>query len=136
LISPYADASLTYMYQAGSSIQAGVSHTRSRTDIATIQSGTDVTSDQEVTSVYASVNHRITPSLMGSLLLRAQHGTFSGGTADGNTEDLFLSGINFAYTINPHLLAEAGYNFDYLTSDQPGRDYHRNRVYVGIRATY
>jgi hypothetical protein len=135
-LNPYADASLTYLYQPGSSIQAGVSHTRTRTDIATVESGSDVTSDQEVTSAYASINHAITPSLLGSLLLRGQRGTFFGGTADGDVEWLFLSGVNFAYTINPHLLAEAGYNFDYLRSQQPGRDYHRNRVYIGIRATY
>jgi hypothetical protein len=135
-VSPYADANLTYLYQAGSSIQAGVSHTRSRTDVATITDGEDVTSDQEVTAIYASVNHKITPSLVGSILLRGQRGTFSGGTADGDVEYLFLSGINFSYTINPHLLAEAGYNFDYLTSDQDGRDYRRNKIYIGIRATY
>ncbi|MEO6035592.1 MAG: outer membrane beta-barrel protein [Verrucomicrobiota bacterium] len=135
-VSPYADASLTYKYNQGSYIQAGVTHSRTRTDVATVKSSDDVTADQETTAVYASVNHRITPKLIGSLLLQGQRGTFYGGTADGDVEYFFLGGVNLAYTINPHLLAEVGYNFDYLTSDVEGREYTRNRVYIGIRATY
>ncbi|MEO7300600.1 MAG: outer membrane beta-barrel protein [Verrucomicrobiota bacterium] len=135
-VSPYADASLTYQYARASYVQAGVSHTRARTDVATVSGANDVTSDQEVTAVYASINHKITPNLLGSLLLQGQRGTFTGGFADGDTEYFFIGGLNFSYTINPHLLAEAGYNFDYLDSDQAGRNYTRNRVYVGIRATY
>ena len=135
-ISPYADASLTYKYNQGSYVQAGVTHSRTRTDVATVSSSGSVTVDQETTAVYASVNHRITPNLIGSLLLQGQRGTFEGGSANSDVEYFFLGGLNLAYTINPHLLAEAGYNFDYLTSDQPGREYTRNRVYIGIRATY
>ena len=135
-ISPYADASLTYRYNQGSYVQAGVTQSRTRTDVATVSSNGKVTVDQETTAVYASVNHRITPSLIGSLILQGQRGTFEAGSANGDVEYFFLGGVNLAYTINPHLLAEAGYNFDYLTSDQPGREYTRNRVYIGIRATY
>lgn len=135
-ISPYADASLTYKYNPGSYVQAGVTHSRTRTDVASISANGNTTVDQETTAVYASLNHRITPSLVGSLLLQGQRGTFDYGTADGDVEYFFLGGLNFAYTINPHLLAELGYNFDYLTSDINGRDYTRNRVYIGLRATY
>jgi len=135
-VSPYADASLTYKYNQGSYVQAGVTHSRTRTDVATVRTATDVTADQETTAVYASVNHKITSNLVGSLLVQGQRGTFEGGLADGDVEYFFLGGVNFSYTINPHLLAELGYNFDYLTSDQPNREYTRNRVYIGLRATY
>jgi hypothetical protein len=135
-VSPYADASLTYQYAVGSYIQGGVNHTRVRTDVATIKDTKDVTADQEVTAAYININHRITPKLAGSLLLQGQRGSFEGGTADGDIEYLFLSGVNISYQFNPFLLAEAGYNFDMLDSDVNGRDYHRNRVYIGVRATY
>ncbi len=135
-VSPYADASLAYQFTPESSIQAGIHHTRTRTDVATIVSGKDVTSDQEVTAVYAQLNHKITPHLLGSILVQGQRGTFERGTADGDIEYYFLASANLAYQFNTHLLAEAGYNFDRVDSDQSGRSYSRNRVYVGIRATY
>ena len=135
-VGPYADASLTYQYAPGDSVQAGIRHTRASTDVATINSAGDVTSAQEVTALYAQLNHRITPHLLGSLLVQGQRGTFERGSANGDVEYYFLTTANLAYQINNHLLAEAGYNFDYVNSDQPGRDYTRNRVYLGIRATY
>jgi hypothetical protein len=45
-------------------------------------------------------------------------------------------GLNLAYRINQFLSAEAGYNYDKVDSDLVGRSYSRNRVYVGVRATY
>jgi hypothetical protein len=45
-------------------------------------------------------------------------------------------GLNLAYTISTHFSADIGYNFDYLQSGVAGRDYTRNRVYLGITATY
>lgn len=134
-VSPYADANLTYQYGRGNYIQGGVSHTRARTDVFSVKNLDDITVDQEVTAAYVSVNHKITPKLTGSLLVQGQHATFDGGNEDGNVEYYFLPGINFSYRFSPYLLAEAGYNFDRLDSDS-GRSYSRNRVYLGVRATY
>ncbi len=134
-VSPYIDANLTYEYGVGNFIKAGLSHTLARTDVFSVQTLNDITVDQQVTAVYASVSHKITSKLIGSLLVQGQRGEFQGGTEDGNVEYYFLPGINFAYNFNPHLSAEAGYNFDRLDSES-GRSYSRNRVYLGVRATY
>lgn len=134
-VSPYVDASLTYLYGRGDYIQVGGNHSRARTDLFSVDSSGDVTVDQEVTAIYLSVNHKITPDLTGSFLVQGQRATFYGGTEDGNVEYYFLPGLNLSYHFNPHVSAEAGYNFDRLDSDS-GRSYSRNRVYVGVRATY
>ncbi len=135
-ISPYADANLTYQYGRGDYIQVGINHTRNRTDVASFDSANQTTLDQEATAIYGNINHKFTPNLVGSLLVQGQRSTFQGGSADGDVEYFLISGLNLTYHFNPHLLAEAGYNFDRLDSDVLGRSYSRNRVYLGVRATY
>ena len=44
--------------------------------------------------------------------------------------------MNLTYEINRFLAAEAGYNYDRLDSDLSFRSFTRNRVYVGLRASY
>jgi len=77
-------------------------------------------------------------NLYGSLLGTYQHSSYNGGGAafDGQADDFFLAGVNFEYRFNPHLSAHAGYNYDRLDSDLVGRDFTRNRVYIGLTAAY
>lgn len=133
--SPYVDANANYFYREDSYVQLGVRHTRQATDIAFFQIDSP-TLDQEATTVYTSLNHRILPKLTGSLLAQYQRAEFEGGGADNELENFLLAGLNLSYEINQFLSAETGYNFDRLDSDIPNRSFTRNRVYVGIRATY
>jgi hypothetical protein len=135
-VSPYADASLSYTYMTGSAVSVGVRHDRSATDIVAPDSSGQPTLDAQATAVYAQVVHRITSKLTGSAIGQFQTMTFNDGVSDGSTEELYLVGLNLAYQINRHFSTEVGYNHDFLSSDVPGRSYHRNRVYVGVRATY
>ena len=51
----------------------------------------------------------------------------------------FLPGggqAGLTYTFTRHLSSELGYNFDWYTTPAPGQDYTRNRVYLGVTATY
>ena len=134
---PYADARLTYVYAPGSNIRIGVVHTYNSTDLidpnATL--GT-VTSSQHSTSAYAALTHRLTALLSGSASVTYQHSTFAGGNFDGQNDDFLMLGLNLTYAINPHWSAEVGYDYDLLSSDVPRRDYNRNRVYLGITASY
>ena len=134
-VIPYADASLTWTYNPGSYVRMGVRHTRMATDIGFITASTP-TLDQEATTAYAEINHKITAKLNGNLITQFQHGTFEAGGANGQSEDLFMVGANVSYEINKFLAAEAGYNYDRLDSDLADRSFTRNRVYIGIRATY
>ena len=59
-----------------------------------------------------------------------------GSTFDGKSEQFYIAQLNVAYHFNPWLLGEAGYNYSKLNSDLAFREYTRNVVYLGIRATY
>jgi hypothetical protein len=138
--SPYAQASLRYLYMVDSSVEVGVMHQRSATDVVglPVVSGAGFVHDQEATTAYGSIRHRITPKLYGSLMGTYQHSTLNGGGAlfDEQTDNFYLVGLNLEYRFNPHLSAHAGYNYDRLESDLPGREFTRNRVYVGVTASY
>jgi len=136
-VSPYADANLTYKMTTDSSAQLGVRHSRIATDAAAL--------DQENTTVYGSLNYKLLPALTGSLLGQYQYNSFENGqpTAVGSSitfkdksENFWLVGVNLTYEINRFLAAEAGYNYDRLDSDLGFRSFTRNRVYVGLRASY
>jgi len=133
--SPYVDGMATWTYNPGSYLRLGLRVDRNATDVAFV-GGAQPTQDQLSTAAYASINHRITPKLTGSALGHFQHSTFNGGTADGLSDNLFMAGLNLSYQINAFLSTEAGYNYDRLDSDLAGRSFTRNRVYIGVRATY
>ena len=126
--SPYADASLTWTYAERCTLQGGIKHQHSQTDIISL--------DVEATSLYATLSHAITAKLTGSLLATYQHAVFNQGTWDTLADDFFTVGANMAYQINTYLAAEAGYNFDRLDSDVMDRSFSRHRVYLGLRASY
>jgi hypothetical protein len=133
-VSPYADANMTYKMTQDSWVQLGVRHSRIATDAAAL--------DQENTTAYGSVNYRVLPPLVASLLGQYQYNTFvegqpsTVGNFSNKSENFWLVGLNLAYEINKFLAAEVGYNYDRLDSDIDVRTFTRNRVYVGLRASY
>jgi hypothetical protein len=145
-INPFADASASYVYLPGSSVQVGVRHTRNATDVAQVDLKGKPTLDAETTVIYGEWTHQILPKLTGSLMAQYQMSTFNDGAYDGKSENLFLVGANLEYHINRHWSAEIGYNYDVLDSDVQGvvapgvvddtRSYDRNRAYIGVRASY
>lgn len=141
--SPYVSSNLSYAYNENSFAQIGVIHDRNATDVsrATV-AGRVPTLDQISTSIHGSITHQITPPLTGSLIGHAQLSEFEGGLYDGNDEEIYIVGLNFGYKINEFISAEAGYNYDKLSSDVDdiplgiARGFDRNRFYLGLRASY
>jgi hypothetical protein len=136
--NPYADASLSYRILTGTSIKVGARHTRNATDVAATDTQGRPTMDAETTAVYAEFSHQITRQLVGSLNGQFQRSEFNFGANDGESEYLWLGGVNLEYTFNRHWSAEIGYNYDELVSnvETADRSYNRNRVYVGVTARY
>lgn len=137
--NPYADVSISYKILSGTSIEAGVRHTRHATDVASIDIDNDrPTLDAVSTAIYAQLTHQITRQLSGSLLGQYQRSVFNEGKNDDRSEYLWLVGANLAYSFNRHWSCELGYNYDQLTSkvQESNRSYYRNRVYVGVTARY
>jgi hypothetical protein len=128
-LNPYADLSLSYEYLRGSYLSGGFRYDRNATDVGT-------SLEQNTASLYATLNHRITPQLTGTLLGQAYYSEFEEGPTDGDVDYMVLLGGNLEYQIAQHWSTELGYNFDRLDSDLPLRSYTRNRVYVGVRARY
>jgi hypothetical protein len=135
-VSPYVDANTRWDYMEGSYAVLGVKHQRQATDVANSAVGGLPTLDQEATTVYTSISHEIFKNFTASVLAQYQRAEFEGGAADGDIEQFLLAGVNLTYQFNQYLAAEAGYNFDRLDSDLDDRSFTRNRVYVGVRATY
>jgi hypothetical protein len=135
--SPYVNLSVKYNYGPESYISAGFSQDRNATDITAINTAGQITLDQESSVVFATINHRITPKVYGNLTGQFQNSVFNGGTVDGDAEQYYLVGLELEYRFNPCFSAHAGYNYDKLVAPSSlGQSFNRNRVYVGVTASY
>jgi hypothetical protein len=104
-----------------------------------VSAGGKLTLDQESAVVYGNIDHRIVPRLYGNLNAQFQNSVFNGGAYDGKSEQYYIVGVGLQYRFDPlgdfHLSADAGYNYVKVDSDI-GRGYDRNRVYIGVTASY
>jgi hypothetical protein len=134
-VSPYAAASLVYKYASGSYAEVGLTHSRNATD-QTALSGNSLTLDQESTVVYGSVNHQLTSKLVANAMASFQDSEYNGGLYNGQSDDFYSLGLSLTYNFTRNFSAEAGYNFDDYVSNIAGQAYTRNRVYMGVTATF
>jgi len=136
-VSPYAVVSVVYTYLPGSYAEVGLVQSRNATDVvAPDPTSGKITQDQESTYVYGSINHQITPKLLGTIIGSWQYSDYQGGAYANSADSMYGLGLNFSYTFTPHFSADAGYNFDDIQSNINQRGYTRNRVYLGLTAAY
>jgi predicted porin len=139
--NPYADLSITYRYLEGCYAQAGFRYSRTATDqVAYNAPDGSLVLDAEASLFYVNVVHAITSKLSANLLGGWQHSKFRGGTINGESDDYMTLSLGLSYEINKFFSAEAGYNFDTLWSNianngAPGRNYHRNYAFIGVKGT-
>ncbi len=131
---PYVEGSVNWSYAPESFLEAGIKHDVSTTDAGF--TGSNFTTSADSTSVYAKVFHRLMPKLYGNLTGQFQYSEFNGGNFDGDSERLYLVGLNIEYRFNPNFSAEIGYDYDKQDSDIAERTFDRNRVYIGVKAGY
>lgn len=134
-IGPSVSANLVYTYMLESTAQIGISHDINTSDLFSAQ-GNSITTDAESTVIYGSINHRIMPGLFGNVTAQFQNSTLNGGTFNNDSERYYLIGLNLEYRFNPNLSAHVGYNYDKLDSEVNNRSFDRNRVYLGVTASY
>jgi len=135
-VAPYVMATLRYMYMVESSVEAGFSYDRSATDQFSVSDSGKVLHDSQTGTLWASINHRLAPHLYGSITGQIQNSDYKGGVQNNENDWFYLLGLNLEYRFNRNLSAQAGYNFDKLDSQVNGRDFDRNRVYIGLTAGY
>lgn len=133
--SPYLNMSLRWTYGPESYLEGGAEYRRSATDVIG-GTGFGYALDQEAATVFASINHRITPKIFGSAIAQFQNSAYNGGIYNNESDQYYLLGLNLEYRFNQFLAADVGYNYDLLQSDIPLRKFDRNRVYIGVTASY
>jgi hypothetical protein len=135
-LAPYAVMSAVYTYAPGSYAQIGFTESQSAADEIIPDASGRITQDQESSTVYASINHKLTSKLLGTVIGRWQHSVYNGGLYNNQEIDYYDLGVNLSYSFNQHFSVDAGYNFDDLVSQIPGNSYTRNRIYLGVTAAY
>ncbi len=136
-VTPYVNATLKYTYMPESYVQGGFSYDRNATDLVGLFEAGKFTLDAESAVLYASVNHRIDPRLFVTLLGQFQNSTYNGGVYNSQAEQYYLLGLDLEYKFNAFFSGHVGYNYDRLESpSEIGRTYDRNRVYIGVTASY
>jgi hypothetical protein len=142
--SPFVDLGLNWTYSAAGNLTFGFRYAHNQTDNTGVDTAgrvdlTTLNLDQESASLYGAITHKITPKLTGQLSAQYQNSTMHGavnGVNNGETDNIYLVGINLTYEFTHFLSGEVGYNYDKLDSEILNRGYDRNRVYVGVTATY
>jgi hypothetical protein len=135
-LNPYADLSLIYTYLPGSYAQFGFTQTQNATDQVTPDANGHITLSTESSTVYASLNHKLTSKLLGTVIGRWQHSVYNQGFYNNQALDYYSLGVNLSYSFNQHFSADVGYNFDDVVSKVQGNSYTRNRIYLGVSAAY
>lgn len=141
--SPYATASLQYTYLPESYLRFGATYDYSSTYTWSPVEADDITLNGQTFDVFVAVQHRITPKLYGNVNAEFVNVTYYGGTYDNRDSQYYLVGLNLQYRFTPNFSAEIGYNYDLSDNEYSGDmfgttkyHYDRNRVYVGVTASY
>jgi len=133
-VSPYVKASLSYSYAPQSQVMGRVSYDRTSTDI--IGNVGDVVTDAQSLAFYVGVDHRLASRLYLHAGAQYQNSEYQNGALDGENDNFYSLDASLRYEINRFLSTHVGYTFDKLDSDVEGREFDRNRVYLGVTATY
>lgn len=136
-VNPFVESIFRWEYHENGTAQLGVRH-----EIGASQWGA---MEAEVTTVFASVRHQIMPRLEGAISGVYQHSSYGEApsyASSGDTHDDYFSiGPSLSYRITGFdcpvgTFVDLSYSYDNLTSNIDYRDYDRNRVTLGLRATY
>jgi hypothetical protein len=134
--APYALVSLRYTYNPGSYVEAGFTYDFTSGNVFSIEPNGDSTMGAYAASLYGSLHHQITGKLSGSLLLQYQNDLYYGGTFNNDCQEYFLVYVGLEYQITRYFSAHVGYDYDNVWGDIQNQNYDRNRVYVGVTASY
>jgi hypothetical protein len=139
--SPYFQGGLTYKFQEATTIDVGISYSRTAANESG-QSAYDGVNfsfvrDTEMATIFGKLTRQLTERMTGSLGITLQDATYNAtGPLDGDGFLYTQYSANLNYKINPTWSALASYHYDEMDSDLPGRNYQRNRVHLGVSAGF
>ena len=138
-LMPYVNLSGTYQFCPKTSVRFGVKYDRAATDIIGNNWNT-LTLDQAYLLVQAKLAHQLCSKVTGNLSGQYHWSVLHGnpGSADGQSENFYSIGAGVDYEFARHWTALASYHFDLLNSGVTSvdRSFDRNRVELGVRATF
>ena len=78
-LAPYAVMSAVYTYAPGSYAQIGFTESQNATDVIAPDAKGRITQYQQSSTLYASINHKLTSKLLGTVIGRWQHSVYQRG---------------------------------------------------------
>ena len=144
-VSPYVDGQVSYGFLPGSSLNIGVRHQLTATDVSILHAvGGGMISDpirgSSATSARIGLSHSFTPKLVGSINGLYQMGNFIGGGSgiDGKSDSYASVDAGLSYRITQHISTRVSYAYDRVDSDLVNdlREFSRNRVFLGVNFNY
>ena len=134
--SPSAEAAVTTRVNQQLSVKA---YGRLSTEDSSRQIGAAVYDNANTMRLGVSGTYRVSQALSLSsginyLSLAYEDGTTT--TADDVDESLINAFVGFDLQIAENLYLNGSYNFEDLSSDEDTREYDRNRMSIGVRATF
>ena len=134
--SPSAEAAVTTRVNQQLSVKA---YGRLSTEDSSRQVGAAVYDNANTMRLGVSGTYRVSQALSLSsginyLSLAYEDGTTT--TADDVDESLINAFVGFDLQIAENLYLNGSYNFEDLSSDEDTREYDRNRMSIGVRATF
>ena len=90
--TPYAVVSVIYTYLPGDYVELGLNQMQNATDVVNVNtSNGKITQNQESTYLYGSINHQITPKLLGTLIGSWQYSSYTQGAVQQRSRQLLLA---------------------------------------------
>jgi hypothetical protein len=135
--SPFLEASLIHLINEGFSIRVFARYGFEDSELGTYEL-------RESFRTGLSTSYEFTPRLIGSAGLQYVHSEYEDSvvdTIDDADEDYFGIYLGLSYLLYSNVRLNAGWSYSNLDSDRDfaddiSRDYDRNKVYLGVSATF
>ena len=131
--SPSAEAAVTTRVNQLLSVKA---YGRLSTEDSSRQVGAAVYDNANTMRLGVTGTYRVSQALSLSSGINYMSLAYEDGTAENRDESLINAFVGFDLQIAENLYLNGSYNFEDLGSDVVSREYDRNRMSIGVRATF
>ena len=131
--SPSAEAAVTTRVNQQLSVKA---YGRLSTEDSSRQVGAAVYDNANTMRLGVTGTYRVSQALSLSSGINYMSLAYEDGTAEDRDESLINVFVGFDLQIAENLYLNGSYNFEDLSSDEDTREYDRNRMSIGVRATF
>jgi len=129
--APYFELTGNYDYAEGSYLSTGVVYTYEEASNVTLFT------DTQSMKFFANIQHALTPLITASAALNYEPSQLKGRVGTANVDDrTWRLGLALSYVPNKNFTVSATYDRDDVSSDEPDREFLRNRFGIAGVFTY